>query len=81
MKIDVITKDSALYKTRCGLCRKALALGQSVLYAPTGALGGWCSWHTSCVEQLIHPGPAPLPQAEIDAFVARETARIQARSA
>lgn len=83
MELDRITKESALYGKRCRLCKRRYKLGDMILvdYVPTGLI--FVSWHADCVQVLIDPNwliPV-IPQAEIDAFVVRETARMKARSA
>ena len=83
MELDRITKDSALYAKRCPLCKTKYKLGDRVLveYVPTALL--YLSWHADCVQILIDPKPKIImaTQAEIDAFVARETARVRDRAA
>ena len=51
-------------------------------YLPPGALV-WVAWHAVCVQHLIDPKPeiVEATQAEIDAFVARETERVRGRAA
>jgi hypothetical protein len=83
MELDRITSDSALYGKRCPMCKAKYKVGEPVLahFVPGSLV--WVAWHASCVQDLLDPKPKIImaTQAEIDAFVARETARLRDRAA
>ena len=83
MELDRITSDGSLYRKRCPLCKTKYRLGDRVLvqYVPAALL--YLSWHADCVQALIDPEPKIImaTQEEVDAFVARETARVRDRAA
>lgn len=80
MNRDVITVDSALYRTRCSLCKQKYRLKDQILTHQTDdVLGGWVAWHVDCVQDLITPRRLEATPEEVAAFIAKERARIEAR--
>lgn len=87
MELREVTSDSALHGKSCRskTCRRRFKVGDPVVihYQVTrgDSLGEWLAWHADCVQQVLDSAkPKVASQAEIDAFVARERARILARS-
>lgn len=83
MNLERITTDSALRGKRAKCCSRRFKINDEVLtyFHPNGVMGTWVAWHAACVQQIIRPKPNEATPAEVAAFVARETARVEARRA